>query len=167
VAEGVVDSSLVATAMVLSLLSRLNCHNESHNPGFCALLGFALDGRSFAFGAVVALVLTTAAVMHHEVRLRKAPLGASYVRLAGLRLMRATFALLAVAATTLVIDVKSTRPPPPPPPSSYGHSRKLSPDVEISTHLELFSNALDATTACKPPVHCTLSWIRREKAYPE
>ena len=96
-AEGVVDSSLVATAMVLSLLSRLNCHNESHNPGFCALLGFALDGRSFAFGAVVALALTTAAVMHHDVRLRKAPLGAVYVRLAGLRLMRATFALLVVA----------------------------------------------------------------------
>ena len=38
----VVDSSLVATAMVLSLLNRLNCHNESHNPGFCAILGFAL-----------------------------------------------------------------------------------------------------------------------------
>ena len=59
----VVDSSLVATAMVLSLLNRLNCHNESHNPGFCAILGFALDGRSFAFGAVVALALTAAAVL--------------------------------------------------------------------------------------------------------
>ena len=128
---------------MLSLLDRLNCHNESHNPGFCALLGFALDGHSFVFGAVVALALTAAAVLRSRV----------------------AFVLVAAVATILVVDVKSTRPPPPPPPSSYGHSRKLSPDREISNHLEAFSNALDATTACKPPVHCTLSWIRREKAW--
>ena len=53
--------------MVLSLLDRLNCHNESHNPGFCALLGFALDGHSFVFGVVVALALTAAAVLRSRV----------------------------------------------------------------------------------------------------
>ena len=134
----VADSSLVATAMVLD---RLNCHNESDNPGSAPFSASPLDGHSFVFGVVVAPALTAAAV-----RGRMA-------------------ALVAAAATILVVDVKSTGPPPPPPPSSYGHSRKLSPDQEITNHLELFSNALDATTACRPPVHCTLSWIRREKAW--